>query len=1131
MKRRQFLTITAVLFALLVNAQEIKISEKAKNKFNVTKISKNNLIFENAIKSITFEKVATPEAYYVRPNIEGYFADNTPGYPVLPVLRKLVEIPLGAEAEIVIKSYKEKEFYLPDYGIVFPIVPAQAPVSKSQNEAVFEKNTTVYVKNVFIEKPVVSFDTLGIMRSSRIGRLNISPVSYNPVAQKIKVIYELDFEIVFQSADLSATEELKNRTFSPYFQSAYNEIINFSPPQLKSNLTQYPVTYVIVSDPMFEGTLQPFITWKTEKGFKVIEAYTNQPNVGNTTTSIKAYLQNLYNAATPADPAFSFVLFVGDVAQIPSFSGTTASHVSDLYYVEFTGDYFPEAYYGRFSANNVNELQPQIDKTLLYEKYMMSVPSYLGKALLVAGDDSYYAAVHGNGHINYGTNLYFNSTNNITPLVYLYPASVSSATQIKQDFNNGAGFVNYTAHCSSSGWAGPYFTTSDVPLLTNTGKYPVMIGNCCNSAEFDLANSFAEAMLRAPEKGAVGYIGGSNSTYWDEDYWWGVGFKNVVLNPSYSAASLGALDRLFHTHGEPFNEWFTTQAQIMVAGNLAVTQAASSLTHYYWEVYHLMGDPSLMPYMYEPPVLSISYQSTQVIGTSSITINTEPYTYVGISKDGVLHGAGLADASGILVLSVQPFATPGMAKIVATKQNRQPHIANINIIVPNGPYVIYNNHIIDDASGNNNQLADYGENIALDVTLENVGNHNAYAVSAQLFTTDAYVNIIDSIQAFGQVDAGQTATQNGSFSFNVAAFVPDGHKVFFDIIVKDVNDSVWGSVFPITLNAPKFVVTSSQIDDTQGNANGLLDIGETVDFKVNVNNTGGAQANNAVASLVSLDNDIMVNVSQDNIGVFNAGQTHTSVFSITASSTAAMGTPVPLVYTISDGPYTKVDTFIVVVGEIPVFNMKDSVINTCMLYFYDSGGPNANYMDNENYTVTFFPTGSNRYIKVTFSHFDVEENNYSGGCWDELFVYNGAGTNAPLIGVYCGNNIPGPFEANNAQGALTFKFTSDFSVSQSGWEALVECVTLSNIANYEKGVTYKIYPNPSHGLFNIEQYSTTSKIKTLKVFNLQGQMLFYESFSDKDMSEVIDLRHLAKGLYLMQINLDEEIKTEKIIIH
>lgn len=195
-------------------------------------------------------------------------------------------------------------------------------------------------------------------------------------------------------------------------------MMNFSE---RTDLVRYPIKYVIVSHRMFEAQLQPFIAWKIRKGYEVIVAYTDV--IGSTTTAIKSYLQGLYNAGTPENPPPSFVLLVGDTPQIPAWSGTAGSHITDLKYCEYTGDYLPEVYYGRFSAQNTAQLQPQIDKTLQYEQYTMLNPNYLGEVTLIAGVDASYAPTYGNGQINYGTTQYFNAAHSITPHVWLYPAS------------------------------------------------------------------------------------------------------------------------------------------------------------------------------------------------------------------------------------------------------------------------------------------------------------------------------------------------------------------------------------------------------------------------------------------------------------------------------------------------------------------------------------------------------------------------------------------------------------------------------------------------------------------------------------------------------------------------------------
>ena len=122
-------------------------------------------------------------------------------------------------------------------------------------------------------------------------------------------------------------------------------------------------------------------------------------------------------------------------------------HTSDMVYCEFdgNGDYFPEMYYGRFSASSVNQLIPQIEKTLEYEQYTMPDPSYLNEVLMVAGVDQSMASTYGNGQINYGTRC-FNSEHGLTSHTFLYPESGSSSEQeIIDQISKGVGYGNYTA--------------------------------------------------------------------------------------------------------------------------------------------------------------------------------------------------------------------------------------------------------------------------------------------------------------------------------------------------------------------------------------------------------------------------------------------------------------------------------------------------------------------------------------------------------------------------------------------------------------------------------------------------------------------------------------------------------------
>ena len=114
-------------------------------------------------------------------------------------------------------------------------------------------------------------------------------------------------------------------------------------------------------------------------------------------------------------------------------------------------------------------------------------------------------------------------------------------------------------------------------------------------------------------------------------------------------------------------------------------------------------------------------------------------------------------------------------------------------------------------------------------------------------------------------------------------------------------------------------------------------------------------------------------------------------------------------------------------------NMHSGTMTTCNAIFYDSGGPDANYGDNQDYTLIFYPGSEDAKVCVDFQSFEIESN------YDFLYIYDGTSTSATLIGKFTGANNPGTVTATNADGALTFRFTSDYSVNKIGWVATVTC--------------------------------------------------------------------------------------------
>jgi hypothetical protein len=858
----------------------------------------NGLTMQIEVGDVGFIDVNTPDGQFVMMSVDGFARSLNIGEPNLPTLNRLISIPFGAEIETEILASQEEEISLAGLNITKPLIPVQPSLSKSVDPSTvpFEFKQEAYSKPGYYSLPTASSKLVGVMRSVNLGLVVVSPFQYDPQANSLKVYKSLTVRVNYIHPDLTYTRDMNSRYYSPVYQSVYERIFNYKEQQemLLDDLTVYPIKYLIISNRMFESQLQPFIAWKIKKGFNVVVAYTDV--IGNTNTAIKAYIRNLYNEGTPEDPAPSFVLFVGDAQQIPPFQ--FSGHISDLSFCEYTNDNIPEIYYGRFSAQNTGQLQPQIDKTLEYEQYLMPDPSFLGEVTMIAGVDAGMAPTYGNGQINYGTNTYFNSAHGIYSNTWLYPASDDGGAPaaIIATVNSGIGFINYTAHGSHDGWADPSFSTTNVNALTNIHKYPLAVGNCCLTSTFGTDYStpcVGEAWLQAANKGAIGYIGASNSSYWDEDYWWGIGYGPVNSNPNYSQNGIGAYDGMFHDHGEELSQYYITNEAVNFCGNLAVTESGSSRTAYYWQIYHLFGDPSLMTYLGVPAANAVSHAATILLTATSFTVNAVPGSYIGISMGGVIHGTAYVDETGIAEVPLTPFDTPGTADIVISAQNKIPYIATIQGIAPTGPYVIYDNSTINDLGGNNNGLADCGEHIILGVQLKNVGPNSANAVTATLSSTDTYVTITDNSESYGVIPPNNGVVNRPSaFAIDIAGNTPDEHNIQFELTVSGTPLDTWYSNFVIPVHAPAISVVTIQINDPTGNNNGILDPGETANVIVTLHNDGSGQATTVVGVLSETDTYVSISDPDGTFGNIvpgGDGNNSANVFTVSANSACPMG--------------------------------------------------------------------------------------------------------------------------------------------------------------------------------------------------------------------------------------------------
>jgi Zn-dependent metalloprotease len=161
---------------------------------------------------------------------------------------------------------------------------------------------------------------------------------------------------------------------------------------------------------------------------------------------------------------------------------------------------------------------------------------------------------------------------------------------------------------------------------------------------------------------------------------------------------------------------------------------------------------------------------------------------------------------------------------------------------------------------------------------------------------------------------------------------------------------------------------------------------------------------------------------------------------------------------VADGGTCGVDS-IMKVGYVSVDSLNPCIVilppngtlttqTSCAGQLYDSGGPNADYGDNTDATVTISPLGAST-VTLTFTVFNMEIN------YDYLYIYDGPTTASPLIGAYTGGALPGGGTITSSGGSITLRQTSDVFLTEAGFALTWQCLisTLPPTVNFTANPT------------------------------------------------------------------------------
>ena len=957
------------------------------------------------------------------------------------------------------------------------IVPSKGNLKRNINpETVPYQKGEIYNQNEFFPGIPAKLDEPFIVRDFRGQRIEVYPVQYNPVTNVLRVYSEIIVTAVFN--DIPGINEFinqkRNKTFDTQFVDIYNNLfINHSAKMGRDYPTEEDGELLIICYPDFVNSMKPYIDWKQTIGRKTTLVTTEE--TGTTSTAIKSYISRYYS-----DPEnnLSYVLLVGDAPQIPPHG--TGTVPSDVIYGQLVGnDAYLEVLIGRMSAENNAQVQTQVQRSIWYERDITTNDTWLESAVGIAAnegpghDGGEYDYVHMNNIRNrlldYGYNTVYQEYSNNCPGI-----PNTSIAQISSRFNSGAGIANYINHGSETCWTlrnGPSYCVSNVNQLQNAGKLPFIFSVAClNGRLTHNQPCFAEGWLRATQNnqptGAVATLMATISIGWMPPMTAQDEFINMCIDlPSpyglqpgvkrtFAGAALNASMGMLKRHGtggdnlNDFNSWT------------------------------VFGDPTLMIRTKAPLEMEIYHLPVIFIGASEFELECDTdgalvtLSYTDENNDvQILSSAKVVDGIANLIFD-RPVNSIIPAQVAVVATNRVTYIQDLMVKPANEPFVVLNSFSID--------KPDFGETIGVTLSFKNASDapYTAYNVNITVETESNFVTIGNNYFEIGDITPETLVTLNELF-VTISEFVPDNEKIILNVTMTcEYEDEIFTfrKNIQFTANAPVIELVDIILTDFEDNLINYVNPGESALLKMRLKNSGHAASgmvkvlNIASPEFLNFDENVIEIESVELEGFTNV------IFTVFADEETVSGMPVEVIGRIFDRNTIVNFKKTVIIGEYESYNMANNEVITAYCNFYDSGGPNSNYSNNQNLTMTFYPLTEGKKLNVKFLSFDVENYTGSSNPYDYLDIFDGINTSSTRIGRYFGTNLPPDFTATNEEGAITFFFKSDNTTNRSGWEAIVYESVSSYTVSFEINDEFENEINDATIVFSDINFSSNYSI-------------------------------------------------------
>ena len=433
------------------------------------------------------------------------------GMPQIPIYRSSVVIPDNSAMNY--KIVEQEAFEVSTQ----PIMPSKGHMTRDiEIDAVPYSFGNSYNSDAWYPENTVKLDEPYIVRDLRGMTVQFNPIQYNSVQGKMKIYKRIVIEL-FADNKLSLINPFNrmsplNRVASEFAPIYRGLFMNYGMGNSRYDSIPEPGRMLVIYPAIYSAAISQFIQWKISRGLTVLTA--EYPTAtGSGAAAIKTYIQNLYNTSEK----ITYIVLVGDNADIPTLNGVYESAPSDPCYVKLAGtDAYPDAFISRISCQSAASVSYVGQKLIKFERDIQFGAAWYAKGVGIGGPDV-------GGSPAYADSIRMNWIRD-TLMAYGFTqvdkinGPIATPQTLINALDDGRYVLNYVGHGSGTSWSNTNFAVANAYQLNNGWKNPFLIDVACLNGNFTLNECLAEALLRAGDianpKGCVSIYASSTNASW-----------------------------------------------------------------------------------------------------------------------------------------------------------------------------------------------------------------------------------------------------------------------------------------------------------------------------------------------------------------------------------------------------------------------------------------------------------------------------------------------------------------------------------------------------------------------------------------------------------------------------------------